>query len=116
MSLIQLLVVVLVFGLIYWLVMQLPLPAPFKMIAQVILIVIAIIWLLSAVGLLPGRLTLGARTFDTAYAFRGGLHLGEVRAAPDSAPTPPTIGVVVATTPIDGVSTLERQVPDAVLG
>lgn len=60
MSLIQLLVVIIVLGLLYWLVMQLPLPEPFRRIAQVIVVVILIIWLLNLVGLLPGRIHLSA--------------------------------------------------------
>ncbi len=51
--LIQLLVVVLVLGLIYYLIVSLPLPPPFKLVAQVIVTIIAIIWLLGLVGLLP---------------------------------------------------------------
>jgi hypothetical protein len=58
--LIQLLVIVIVLGLVYWLVMQLPLPAPFKMIAQVIMILVAIFWLLGVAGMLPSRMRLSA--------------------------------------------------------
>jgi len=60
-SLIQLLVVVIVLGLLWWLVaMVLPLPAPFKMVAQVIVVLIAIVWLLSLVGLWPARMRISS--------------------------------------------------------
>jgi hypothetical protein len=52
--LVQLLVFVIVAGLIWYLVMLLPLPAPFRTIAQVIMILIAISFLLSLVGWWPG--------------------------------------------------------------
>lgn len=52
-TLVQLLVVCIVLGLLYWLVTLLPLPSPFKAIAMCIVILIAIVWLLSLVGLLP---------------------------------------------------------------
>jgi hypothetical protein len=45
--LITLLVYAIVFGLIWWLVMRLPLPAPWGMVAQVLLIVIALVFLFS---------------------------------------------------------------------
>lgn len=51
MTLVDLLAAVIIWGLAYWLVMQLPLPGPAKKIAQVILVLLALLWLL---GLLPG--------------------------------------------------------------
>jgi hypothetical protein len=48
--LISLLVTVIVIGLLYYCVTLLPLPEPFKRIAVVIFILIAIIWLLGFVG------------------------------------------------------------------
>lgn len=45
MSLIGILVALVILGLIYWLITLLPLPAPFKQVAMVILIIIAILWL-----------------------------------------------------------------------
>ena len=54
MDLVSLLVFVIVAGLIWYLIMLLPLPPPFKMVAQVILIIIAILWL---VGILTGGVT-----------------------------------------------------------
>lgn len=57
MGLVELLIVVIVIGLVYWLVLQLPLPPPFKMIAQVIVVLVAIFWLLSLIGVVSvGRL------------------------------------------------------------
>lgn len=52
MSLVGLLVFVIVLGLLYYCVTLLPLPQPFKNIAIVIFILIAIVWLLSNFGLL----------------------------------------------------------------
>lgn len=49
--LISLLITIIVLGLLYYCVTLLPLPPPFKQIATVIFIVIAIVWLLSY---LPG--------------------------------------------------------------
>jgi hypothetical protein len=54
MSLVQLLVLVLVFGLIFYLLQSLPIAEPFKQIALVIFVVIVILLLLAAVGLIPG--------------------------------------------------------------
>jgi hypothetical protein len=51
-NLIQLLVLVLVFGLVWYVITVIPLPQPFKMVAIVILAVILIVWLLSVAGLL----------------------------------------------------------------
>lgn len=56
MSLIGILVALCVLGLVYYLVTLLPLPAPFKTIAQVVVILICIIWLLSNFGLLGGNM------------------------------------------------------------
>jgi hypothetical protein len=58
-SLIGLLVAVIVIGLIVYLVTLLPLPAPFKTIAMVLVILIAIIWLVSGTGVFGGGLYLG---------------------------------------------------------
>lgn len=52
MTLIGLLVIVIVLGLLLWLVESLPLAQPFKLAARVLLVLIAILYLLSAVGLL----------------------------------------------------------------
>lgn len=57
MSLIGLLVLVLILGLLYWLIQLLPIPEPFKKIALVILILICVLWLLSALGLIGGLTT-----------------------------------------------------------
>jgi hypothetical protein len=46
--LISLLIAVLVIGLLIWLVQLLPLPDPFKTIAMVIVVIIAILWLLQS--------------------------------------------------------------------
>ncbi len=51
MTLLGLLVIIIVIGLIVWLVQQLPLAQPFKNIALVLVVVVCIIWLLSASGL-----------------------------------------------------------------
>jgi hypothetical protein len=50
MSLVGILIALVILGLIYWLITMLPLPAPFKQIAMVIMIIIAILWLASMVG------------------------------------------------------------------
>lgn len=50
MSLIGLLVFVIIVGLLIYLVRLLPLPDPFRTIAYVILVIIAILWLVSALG------------------------------------------------------------------
>jgi cobalamin biosynthesis protein CobD/CbiB len=53
MGLVELVVVLIVFGLIYWLIQNfLPIPAQIKMIIEVVLVIILILWLLSAVGLI----------------------------------------------------------------
>lgn len=58
MSLIGLVVFVIIIGLLYWCITILPLPAPFKTIATVLLIIIAILYLVSAFGVLgPGFAT-----------------------------------------------------------
>jgi hypothetical protein len=49
--LISIIIIGLVFWLIYWLIGMLPLPEPFKTVAYVILVLIAVIYLLS---ILPG--------------------------------------------------------------
>lgn len=54
MDLISLLVVVIVLGLLIYLVGLLPLPAPFKMAAHVIMVIIAILYLLGMLGYGPG--------------------------------------------------------------
>lgn len=55
--LISILILCLVLGLLYYLVQMLPLPPPFKQVALVVIIVIAIIWLLESFG---GGLGFGA--------------------------------------------------------
>lgn len=50
--LISLLIAVLVIGLLIWLIQMLPLPDPFKTIAMVIVVIIALLWLLQGFG--PG--------------------------------------------------------------
>ncbi len=54
MSLIALLVVIILCGLIYWVVTMLPIDALFKKIALVVIVVVLILYLLSAFGLLGG--------------------------------------------------------------
>jgi hypothetical protein len=55
MDLIQLIVVIVVMGLIFWAVQAfLPIPAPFKNIVLLILVLITCAWLLSAFGLCSG--------------------------------------------------------------
>lgn len=54
MDLVSLLIAVVVLGLLFYVVGLLPLPAPFKTIAKVIVIVIAIIYLLGLLGYGPG--------------------------------------------------------------
>lgn len=61
MSLIGLLIVVIVFGLLFYCVSLLPLPAPWGTIARVLLLVIAIIWLLSMLGVVGGGTTFHIR-------------------------------------------------------
>ena len=51
--LISLLVIVIVIGLLLYLVRLLPLDEPFKNIAMVLIILIAIVWLLSIAGMIP---------------------------------------------------------------
>jgi hypothetical protein len=50
MDLVSLLILIIVMGLLYYLVMLLPLPAPFKTIAQVVVILICIVWLIGGGG------------------------------------------------------------------
>ncbi|MGH7182072.1 MAG: Thivi_2564 family membrane protein [Nitrospiraceae bacterium] len=54
MTLISLVVVLVVVGLLLWAVQQLPLDGTIKTIIRVVVIVVVCLWLLSAVGLLPG--------------------------------------------------------------
>jgi len=55
MDLVQLLVVIIVLGLVFWLVQTfLPIPQPFKNAVLGILVIVVIVWLLSAVGLWHG--------------------------------------------------------------
>jgi hypothetical protein len=54
MSLISLIVVVIVVALVYWMATLLPIPQPFKNIVLVLVILLAILWLLSAAGLISG--------------------------------------------------------------
>jgi hypothetical protein len=51
MSLVGLLVFIIIMGLLYWVVTLIPLPAPFKTIALVVLLLICIVYLASAFGL-----------------------------------------------------------------
>jgi hypothetical protein len=62
MSLIQLLVIIVVLSLVYFLAMRLAakLPPPFGNVVQIVVILLAILWLLSLVGLLPGRMRFSA--------------------------------------------------------
>lgn len=53
MGLVQLIVLVVIFGLIIWLVQFLPLAEPFKTVAIVLMVLILILVLLGVVGLLP---------------------------------------------------------------
>lgn len=53
MTIIGLIIVVIVLGLLLWLVDQLPLAQPFKVAARVLIVLIAILYLLSAVGFVP---------------------------------------------------------------
>lgn len=52
MTLIGLLVALCILGLVYYLVTLLPLPAPFKTIALVLVILVMIVWLLDNFGVL----------------------------------------------------------------
>lgn len=55
--LIALIVAVVIGGLLYWCIQQLPLPAPFKQVALVLLVLVFIVyllWALSGVVPLPG--------------------------------------------------------------
>lgn len=54
MDLVSLLIAVVVLGLLFYVVGLLPLPAPFKTIAHVIVILIALIYLLGILGYGPG--------------------------------------------------------------
>lgn len=54
MSLITLLVVVLILGLVIYLVDIIPLPPPFKTVALVIVVLIAIVYLAGLIGVGPG--------------------------------------------------------------
>jgi len=49
MSLVGLLVVVIIIGLVLWLIQQLPLEQPFKTVALVLIVLIAIVWLLGGI-------------------------------------------------------------------
>lgn len=53
-TLISLLVLVLVLGLIFYVVRLIPLPPPFQTVTLVILAIIAILYLVSMLGALPG--------------------------------------------------------------
>lgn len=54
MSILSLIVILLVFMLVWYLITLMPIDAKGKKVAQIILIVIVILWLLSLVGVLPG--------------------------------------------------------------
>jgi hypothetical protein len=45
---------VIVLGLVIYLVDLLPLPPPFKLVARIIIVIIAILYLLQAIGMGPG--------------------------------------------------------------
>lgn len=45
--LVNVLIAVIVLGLLFWLITVLPLPEPFHMIAYVVLVVIAVIWVIN---------------------------------------------------------------------
>lgn len=49
MDLVSLLVLVIVVGLVYYIITLIPLPAPFKTIALVVLALIAILWLIGGI-------------------------------------------------------------------
>lgn len=49
--LVTLLVVLCVGGVMYWIVQMLPLPAPIKQVALVVVAIILLVWLLQVVGL-----------------------------------------------------------------
>ncbi|MGE0797297.1 MAG: hypothetical protein AB7G13_28795 [Lautropia sp.] len=53
-TLISLLILVLILGLIYWVITLIPLPPPFKTVALVVFAIIAILYLVSMLGALPG--------------------------------------------------------------
>ena len=57
--LVNLLLTLIILGIIYWLVTFIPLPSPFPQIVQGLFIILAIVVILSALGVIPG----------------GGLHL-----------------------------------------
>ena len=52
--LVTLLLFIIAFGLVYWIVTLIPLPQPFKSVALVVLLVIALICVLGMFGLYPG--------------------------------------------------------------
>lgn len=54
MDLVSLLVAVVILGLLIYVVGLLPLPAPFKMIAHLLIVIIAIVYLLGLLGIGPG--------------------------------------------------------------
>lgn len=51
--LISLLITIIILGLLYWAVTLLPLPEPFRQIALVVFIIIAIVWLVSYIPGVP---------------------------------------------------------------
>lgn len=56
--LISLIVFIIVLGLIYWLVSLIPLPAPFPTIVKVLFIIIAVFYILQALGIFNSGITL----------------------------------------------------------
>jgi hypothetical protein len=56
-TLVRILVVVIILGLVFWLLTLIPIPEPFFVIARVLVVVIAIVWLLNLAGLVnwPNR-------------------------------------------------------------
>ena len=53
--LVNVLVAVVILGLLFWLVSFLPLPEPFGMIAYVVLVIIAVVWLINFLRGSSGR-------------------------------------------------------------
>lgn len=54
MDLITLLVVVIIIGILFYVLSILPIPQPFKNIAYCVLGLIAVVWLLGLIGVVPG--------------------------------------------------------------
>ena len=52
--LVNLLIILIVLGLVYWIAMQIPMPPPFRTAVNVVLALIAIVFLLGMIGIVPG--------------------------------------------------------------